>query len=106
MTDAETKIQISDEHLRLVQNILRAHLPPAATAFVFGSRAKGEAWKFSDLDLAVACGAEKLSTSTHAQLAWAFAESLLPYKVDVVDFNGCSEQFRAAIRGDCRRLGW
>ena len=57
----------------------------------------------SDLDLAVDAGVE-LSLSIEARLAEEFSESLLPYRVDVVDIRSVSPAFRAAIQGDFRSL--
>ncbi|HEY4173078.1 MAG TPA: nucleotidyltransferase domain-containing protein [Rhodopila sp.] len=46
-------IDLSQDGLAIVQAVLRAHLPPATLAWVFGSRATGTARRYSDLDLAV-----------------------------------------------------
>jgi predicted nucleotidyltransferase len=93
------RIDMRPQDLKIVQNILRAHLPATARAFVFGSRATGKTKRSSDLDLAIDLG-RILTREENADLADAFDESDLPYRVDVVDLNGASESFRAIIERD------
>ena len=74
----------------------------------FGSRVQGNAKPFSDLDLAV-MGETPLDFRQLAALKDAFAESNLPFRVDVVDWAATSEAFRGIIEeafevvveGDC-----
>jgi predicted nucleotidyltransferase len=93
-----------EDHRRLVQGILTAHLPPGSVAWVFGSRATGRARPFSDLDLLVDAG-RRLTLDERAALAEAFTECDLPYKVDVVDWQGLDEHFRQIIVAERRELG-
>lgn len=91
-----SSLALSPKHLRLVQDILAAHLPPGAQVWVFGSRASGRAWRYSDLDLAIDVG-RRLTHDERAILAEAFSESDLPYRVDVVDWRSLEERFRGII---------
>lgn len=68
----------------LVRAILARLLPPDVTVSVFGSRACGTAKPWSDLDLAIT-GKQPISLVLLAELAEAFDESALPWKVDLVD---------------------
>lgn len=78
--------------------ILREHLTDHAV-WAFGSRATGErVWRFSDLDLAV--GGEALPLGERARLVEALNESLLPFKVDVVELAMVTPEFRARIEPD------
>lgn len=96
----ESKLDIATEHLALVQAILRRYLSPAnAKVWVFGSRSKGTAKKFSDLDLAIEM-IGLLPSSIETNIAFDFEESDLPYKVDIVDWNAISEAFRERIKAD------
>jgi predicted nucleotidyltransferase len=88
-------IDITENELALVQKILREQIP-AAKVWVFGSRAKNTTRRGSDLDLAIDTGA-KLPPSTTAQLADAFEEAPLAYKVDLVDLHNITPEFRALI---------
>ena len=90
-------LDISDEDLKIVKEILQKYLPDCEVR-AFGSRVKKTARKNSDLDLAVV-GKEKLSLSLRTQLQEAFEESVLPFRVDVVDWNSISDEFRRIIEG-------
>jgi predicted nucleotidyltransferase len=95
----KTSLDIRPEHLKIVQNILKKHLPTNATIWVFGSRAKGTAKKFSDLDLAIDAG-KPLASSIMIELAFDFEESDLPYKVDIIDLVTIKENFKKIIMQD------
>ena len=91
-------IAVSEADWSIIRNILRAHVPDC-TAWAFGSRATGRAKQYSDLDLAIN-GGKPLGIDLAAQLAEAFAESDLPYKVDIVDWTTASEAFKKVIERD------
>ena len=65
----------------------------------FGSRATWTAKEYSDLDLAV-LGDEPLPLDAAAALAEGFAESDLPFKVDVVVWADINDHLRNIIRRD------
>ena len=65
-------------------SVLRTHLPKGARAYVFGSRARGGARQYSDLDLALEWD-RPLGLDLIGRIAEALSESDLPYKVDIVD---------------------
>ncbi len=89
----------------LVVALLHKHLPEKTRVWVFGSRAKGTARKYSDLDLLIDIG-EKLPEQTKTELAVDFEESELPYKVDVVDWNNISDEFKEIIETDRIKLDY
>lgn len=91
-------IEIHPEQWNIVARILRTYVPNY-DVWAFGSRAKGTAKPFSDLDLAVIT-TEPLTLDIHAVLVDAFSESDLPWKVDVVDWASTSDVFREVIRRD------
>ena len=91
-------IDVSEADWQIVQGILRSHVPDC-TVWAFGSRATGHAKPYSDLDLAIS-GDKPLGIDLTAQLTEAFAESDLPYKVDIVDWVTASERFRKAVERD------
>lgn len=91
-------LDVRPDHLRLVQEILRKHVPEAEV-WVFGSRAKWLARDTSDLDLCIR-GDVPLSFEKMGALREAFEESDLPWKVDVVDWATTSESFRKIIDRD------
>jgi predicted nucleotidyltransferase len=89
-------IDLPADHRRLVLNILRAHLPVSTKAWVFGSRTTGRVRRYSDLDLAIDAGRE-LTLDEIATLAEAFSDSDLPYRVDLMDWQGIDDCWRQTI---------
>jgi predicted nucleotidyltransferase len=89
------ELQLSLNQLATVQAILR-RIVPNREVRVFGSRARGQAKPYSDLDLVV-MGDTPLSLGTLGLLTEAFAESDLPWRVDVVDWASTSKEFRQHI---------
>jgi uncharacterized protein len=92
---ADSKIDIASTELSELLAILRQWVPDRVV-LAFGSRVTGNAKKFSDLDLAI-LGNEPLSSNVLANLADAFDESALPFKVDIVDWNTTNESFKKII---------
>lgn len=88
-------IDIRPGHWTIVRDILRQHVPDCAV-WAFGSRARGGARRYSDLDLAVITE-EPIPIPRMAALKEAFSESDLPWRVDVVDWSGTSDRFRRII---------
>ncbi|MBM3198936.1 MAG: nucleotidyltransferase domain-containing protein [Chlamydiae bacterium] len=84
-------IFLEQRHLLIVQDILRKY---PYTFYAFGSRARGTHHRLSDLDL---CVKEPISSMDLSHLQEDFEESDLPYKVDIVSWQGCNEEFRAEI---------
>lgn len=89
-------LTLSPEQLEIIRQILHRHVPQYAV-WAFGSRTKGTAKPYSDLDLAVITTREPLPLSVHADLTDAFSESDLPWKVDLADWQLLSEAFRTEI---------
>ena len=89
------RLDIAPEHLAVVQAVLQKNVP-LYTVWAFGSRVKGTAKPYSDLDLAVV-GNTPLSWAELAGLADDFSNSDLLWKVDIVDWANTSEAFRKII---------
>jgi len=92
-------LDIAPDHLVQVRAILAAYLPPEIEVLVFGSRARGGAKRFSDLDLALK-GAGPLDPVLLGKLADAFETSALPWRVDLVDYHRLTPEFLGAIHAD------
>ena len=92
------QIDVRPDLWDMVQGILQKHVP-LYEVWAFGSRAKWTAKPHSDLDLAVITD-QPLSLDASAALTDAFAESALPWRVDVVDWASTSESFRQIIERD------
>jgi len=94
-------ITVSKEELRIIQEIIRQYAADCCV-YAFGSRYKGIPKVYSDLDLAFD-GGRTLGITRIQQLKEAFEESTLPYRVDIVDYQAVSKEFRAIIdRGNER----
>ncbi len=93
-------IDMRPDDLNITRQILAKHLPSNAIVWVFGSRAKGTARTFSDLDLMIDNNHQPLPLTLLTQLLDDFEESDLPYKVDVVDWNSISDDFRDVVCND------
>lgn len=89
-------IDLSPQQLAEVRRILIDHIP-GRKVWAFGSRISGSAKPFSDLDLAI-MGAEPVDFRTLSALKDAFAESNLPFRVDLVEWATTAENFRQIIR--------
>jgi uncharacterized protein len=95
MIESSPAIHPAPEHLNLVRAILKKNLPNVQ-AFVFGSRVSSFHKKHSDLDLAL-MPASPLDWRTMANIREAFEESLLPLRIDVIDWSVCTEDFKRQI---------
>ncbi len=88
-------IDVTPHHLDIVHCILGKYLPECE-ARVFGSRYTGTAKLYSDLDIAFV-GHEKLDWRLLADIKEEFQESELPFRVDILDWNAISAEFRKVI---------
>ena len=96
MNGLSSPVDIRPDHLEIVQDILREHLPMDVKVWVFGSRANWTTKDSSDLDLAVE-GAARLDNKAMSALEMAFKESDLPYFVDAVDLNTVGDAFKQIV---------
>jgi predicted nucleotidyltransferase len=88
-------LDLSERELAIVQGIVRKHVPRVAV-WAFGSRVKGDARRYSDLDHAVIAHTP-LPLAVRGALQDDFAESDLPFRVDVLDWATTGEAFRRVI---------
>ncbi|MFH1717385.1 MAG: nucleotidyltransferase domain-containing protein [Planctomycetota bacterium] len=88
-------IDVAEHHLETIKHILAEYVGDCEVR-AFGSRGNGTAKKHSDLDLAIV-GEGKLERRVKMLLREAFEESDLPFRVDVIDYNAVSKEFRAII---------
>jgi predicted nucleotidyltransferase len=88
-------ICVSENELDIILDIIKTYASDCEV-WVFGSRYKWTAKDYSDLDL-VLVGKEKLGINPIGELREAFEESDLPYRVDILDWNSISENFKNII---------
>lgn len=89
-------LALASHEAATVRAILVRHLPAGVEVAVFGSRAGGKVKPASDLDLALLADGP-LPLEVLAELAEAFDESSLPWKVDLVDRACVSPEFDRLI---------
>lgn len=88
-------IDLRPEHFEIIRTILRRHVPQYEV-WAYGSRTRGTARRFSDLDLAVITD-QPMSLAVSGALAEDFRESDLPFRVDVLDWASASASFRGIV---------
>lgn len=88
-------IAATEQQLGIVRSALRSALPNA-TFLVFGSRITGTHHPYSDLDIAV-LQQEPVSLQVFSSLEESLANSDLPFRVDVIDLQRVTEEFRHRI---------
>jgi predicted nucleotidyltransferase len=91
-------INLEKKHIVLVQSILKKWIPDQ-TVWLFGSRVTDKIKPYSDIDLAIISN-EPTSFAALSQIANAFSESDLPYKVDVVDWAMLDDEFKKIIKNN------
>jgi uncharacterized protein len=89
-------IDILPKDLDIVRTIVRRFVPGKEVR-AFGSRASGNARRYSDLDLIIMTEMP-LDVVVLAGMNAAFSDSNLPFTVDVLDWASLDESFRRLIR--------
>jgi predicted nucleotidyltransferase len=69
---------------------------PDARVLLIGSRARGGAKPFSDVDLLFTCP-PSIDPVTRARLHAAFEDSNLPYNVDLLEWDALAPSFRERL---------
>jgi predicted nucleotidyltransferase len=88
-------IDLAHENLALLKQLITEHIQGCEIR-VFGSRIHGTAKPYSDIDIAIKCGSP-IDRQALSRLKEALQESTLPIRVDVLDWNSISEEFRGVI---------
>jgi predicted nucleotidyltransferase len=91
-------IQIEKAHRSIILDILNGN-PKIRALKVFGSRARGSARRFSDLDILLETNSA-LDFYELSALENAISDSEIPYRVDLVDSSRISAEFFSSIEGD------
>jgi predicted nucleotidyltransferase len=78
---------------RYLKKLLRDNLPMGSKIFLFGSRARGNFTRGSDIDIGVMAGSI-IDPKLLVKLSEIIDESFVPFKVDIVDFETVDESFR------------
>lgn len=87
-------LQLEKKHWQIIKEILSKN---PYRFYAYGSRVKGEAGKYSDLDL---CYQENIPISVISQIREDFEESNLPFNVDLVNWKHMRPKFQELIKKD------
>lgn len=87
-------IKIEPKDFQLLKQILAKY---PYQFYAYGSRVKGTARKFSDLDI---CYQEEIPLSIISHLREEFTESNLPFEVELVNWKHMRPEFRELIKED------
>lgn len=96
-------IDITPIQLDEIKKLLSALPPKGYSVYAFGSRVKSQARPYSDLDLLIE-GPAPLPKSELYLLEEAFAESDLPFRVDISDSARVSDSFKNCIQSELVRI--
>jgi len=88
-----SEVQDLDEVRRIVLEGLHGH---PVRVYLFGSRARGERGKHSDIDVAV-LPLSPLPVGTLSAIRVALEESRIPFMVDLVDLSTTDAPFRERV---------
>lgn len=91
-------IFLDPEQIEIVREVLKKN-GVLEDVYVFGSRARGDHKKYSDLDL-VFKSIKSLDGKTLVQLKTDFEQSSLPITVDFIDWSNISADFQKNIESD------
>ena len=97
--EATRQIDLSPDHRAQTLDIIRRRLPNARI-WVYGSRAKGRARRYSDLDLMLDDGGEPIPLRIMGDLDEDFDESNLPIIVELHDMALTDARFLERVRKD------
>lgn len=90
-------IDLTPAHRDLIIKLIERHLPDT-TAWVYGSRVKGTARRYSDLDMVVFSTPEQ--RRGFYELREAFEESNLPFRVDLFTWDQTPDSFKENIEAE------
>ena len=99
VAEPSPQIDLTPEHHAQVLDIIRRRLPDARI-WVYGSRAKGRARRYSDLDLMLDDHGKTIPTRVMGDLDEDFDESNLPIIVDLHDMALTDDSFLYRVRKD------
>ncbi|WP_323733446.1 nucleotidyltransferase family protein [Candidatus Bandiella euplotis] len=92
--EAQKEIELGQEDYEILMRVLKKY---PYKFYAYGSRVKGKARKYSDLD--IYCK-ERMEDEDMMNLKWDLEESDITIKVDVLHPSICSEEFRELIKED------
>lgn len=90
-------IDLEEKYIDFIKNTISSMIHNYKL-YVFGSRAKNRAKKYSDIDLAI--DSQELTPQIKTKLEFTFENSTLPYEVDIINLNDIDNKFKDLIQKD------
>ncbi len=90
-------IDLESKYLKFIKKTVAGYLKEYKL-YMFGSRVKGKAKKYSDIDIAI--DSPEFNTKIKSRLEFIFEDSTMPYEVDIVDLNSITDTFKNLIKDD------
>ena len=94
-------IDLDKKYIDIIKKTINSELSNYKL-YIFGSRVKGNAKKYSDIDLAIE--SNELTDKIKSRLDFLFENSTIPYEIDIINLNTITENFRNCIINDLVRL--
>ncbi|MGN0031775.1 MAG: nucleotidyltransferase family protein [Candidatus Gastranaerophilaceae bacterium] len=94
-------IDLEEKYINFVRETVKKYLQDCKI-YIFGSRVKNTAKKYSDIDIALK--SDCLNEKILLKIKNEFEDSTLPYEVDLIDLNTISEKFKAQITNDLTEI--
>lgn len=94
-------VDLDEKYITFIKSVIDKYLNDYEL-FLFGSRAKGNARKYSDIDIAISSSV--FSEEIKNKIAFELENSTLPYMVDITDLNNISEVFKNSIKNSMIKL--
>lgn len=95
MTEKEAEKWAIEEAKRITISVLKGH---SIKTCLFGSRATGNARRFSDIDIALDAGGKPVPIALMVRLMSLLEESHIPFRVDLVDMQGVSAFVKESVK--------
>ncbi len=89
-------VDLDEKSFNMLKAIVSKHVANNVTVLIFGSRVKRTAKQYSGIDICLKCDNIILS-EVICQLQEAFSLSNLPFRVDIVVYQKCTDAFKKII---------
>jgi uncharacterized protein len=86
------------EYSYINQNVVEPLRALGAEVYVYGSRARGDHQKYSDLDLMIEASTDL--SSLISEIQEKLSNSNFPYKLDIVEFHDYAESYKPSYYKD------
>jgi len=94
-------IDLDEKYIKFIKDTINSYLQNYKI-YIFGSRAKNKAKKYSDIDIAL--DSTELTKEIKTKIIFDIENSTFPYEIDIVDLNAVSREFKSLIENDLIEL--